>query len=91
VICRRIELMHSTRARQGDVVPVEAMNLALDGKRALVTGSSAGIGAAIAKPWSTRVRRSSFTAQPGVGRASRRRGKRMVSRPTSPTTLTSPG
>ena len=90
MICRRIELMHPTRARQGDVVPIEAMNLALDGKRALVTGSSAGIGAAIAKPWPTRVRRS-FTAQSGVGRASRRRGKRMVSRPTSPTTLTSPG
>jgi hypothetical protein len=83
--------MHSTRARQVDVVPVEAMNLALDGKRALVTGSSAGIGAAITKPWPTRVRRSSFTAQSGVGRASRRRGKRMVSRPTSPTTLTAPG
>jgi hypothetical protein len=41
VICRLIESMHPTRARQGDVVPVEAMNLALDGKRALVTGSSA--------------------------------------------------
>jgi hypothetical protein len=63
------------------------MNLALDGKRALVTGSSAGIGPAIAKPWPTR---ASFTAQSGVGRASHRRGKRMVSRPTPPTTLTAP-